>query len=40
MVKEIDPRDVFFELGNQKIIAGQEDKIIDVAIKLSKQKNN
>ncbi len=35
---DVDPRDVFFELGRQKVIAGQEDKIIDVAIKLSKAK--
>lgn len=35
---EVDPRDVFFELGHQKVIAGQEDKIIDTAIKLSKIK--
>jgi 4-hydroxy 2-oxovalerate aldolase len=36
---DVDPRDVFFELGRQKVIAGQEDKIIDVAIKLSKAKD-
>lgn len=35
---DVDPRDVFFELGRQKVIAGQEDKIIDVAMKLSKVK--
>lgn len=35
---DVDPRDVFFELGKQNIIAGQEDKIVDVAVKLSKQK--
>jgi len=34
----VDPRDVFFELGRQQVIAGQEDKIIDVAMKLSKTK--
>ena len=27
----VDPRDVFFELGRRKIIAGQEDIIIEVA---------
>jgi len=37
---DVDPRDVFFELGRQKVIAGQEDKIIDVAIKLNKLKGN
>ena len=34
----VDPRDVFFELGKEKVIGGQEDKIIDVAIRLSKQR--
>lgn len=34
----VDSRDVFFELGKEKVIGGQEDKIIDVAIRLSKQK--
>ena len=31
----IDPRDLFFELGRQKVVAGQEDMIIEVAKKLS-----
>ena len=31
----IDPRDLFFELGRQKVVAGQEDLIIEVAKKLS-----
>lgn len=31
----IDPRDVFFELGRRKVVAGQEDLIIEVAIQLS-----
>ncbi len=31
----IDPRDLFFELGRQKVVAGQEDIIIEVAKKLS-----
>lgn len=31
----VDPRDVFFELGRRKIIAGQEDLIIEVASDLS-----
>ena len=31
----IDPRDVFFELGRRKIIAGQEDIIIEVARDLA-----
>ena len=32
----VDPRDVFFELGRRKIIAGQEDIIIEVARDLAK----
>lgn len=34
----VDARDVFFELGKRKIIAGQEDLIIEVASDLAKQK--
>jgi 4-hydroxy 2-oxovalerate aldolase len=33
----IDPRDIFFELGRRKIVAGQEDIIIEVASDLAKQ---
>jgi 4-hydroxy 2-oxovalerate aldolase len=32
---EIDPRDLFFELGRRKIVAGQEDLIIEVARDLA-----
>lgn len=35
---EVDPRDIFIELGRRKIIAGQEDLIIEVASDLSKIK--
>jgi 4-hydroxy 2-oxovalerate aldolase len=31
----VDPRDVFFELGRRKIVAGQEDMIIEVATTLA-----
>ncbi|NLI78218.1 MAG: 4-hydroxy-2-oxovalerate aldolase [Candidatus Riflebacteria bacterium] len=31
----VDPRDVFFELGRRRAVAGQEDLIIDVAIELA-----
>jgi len=31
---EIDPRDIFFELGKRKVVAGQEDIIIEVAKQL------
>ena len=30
----VDPRDVFFELGRRKVVAGQEDLIIEVAMEL------
>ena len=33
----IDPRDVFFELGRRKIVAGQEDIILEVAKELALQ---
>lgn len=33
----LDPRDVFFELGRRKIIAGQEDYIMDVAKSLAEK---
>lgn len=32
---KVDPRDVFFELGRRKIIAGQEDIILEVAKELA-----
>jgi 4-hydroxy 2-oxovalerate aldolase len=31
----VDPRDVFFELGRRKVVAGQEDIIIEVAMQLA-----
>jgi 4-hydroxy 2-oxovalerate aldolase len=31
----VNPKDVFFELGHRKVVAGQEDLIIEVAMKLS-----
>ncbi|HVA66150.1 MAG TPA: 4-hydroxy-2-oxovalerate aldolase [Elusimicrobiota bacterium] len=36
----VDPRDIFFELGQRKVIAGQEDLIIEVASDLAKKKVN
>lgn len=33
----IDPRDVFFELGRRKIVAGQEDIILEVAKELAQK---
>lgn len=37
---QVDPRDIFVELGKQKAVAGQEDMIIVIAEKLSKSINN
>lgn len=36
---QVDPRDIFFELGKRKVVAGQEDIIVEVAIKLSKDRS-
>lgn len=33
----VDPRDVFFELGRRKIVAGQEDIILEVAREIAQQ---
>jgi 4-hydroxy 2-oxovalerate aldolase len=33
----IDPRDIFFELGRRKIVAGQEDMILEVAKELAQR---
>ncbi|NVN98803.1 MAG: 4-hydroxy-2-oxovalerate aldolase [Geobacteraceae bacterium] len=30
----VDPRDIFFELGRRKVVGGQEDKIVEVALEL------
>ena len=35
----LDPRDIFFELGRRKVVAGQEDMIIEVAAELSKKRS-
>lgn len=34
----VDPRDIFFELGKMGVVAGQEDMILEVAIKLAGKK--
>lgn len=36
----VDPRDIFIELGNKKIIAGQEDFVVDIAMYLAQKKNS
>jgi len=35
---KVDPRDIFVELGRRKILAGQEDFIVDIAMNLAQQK--
>ncbi len=35
---KLDPRDIFFELGRRKVIAGQEDYILEVAKDLAQKK--
>ena len=34
----LDPRDIFFKLGERKVVAGQEDLILEIAQDLIKQK--
>ena len=34
----VDSRDILIELGNRKVVGGQEDMIIDVAAQLAKEK--
>ncbi len=36
---DVDPRDIFVELGNKKIVAGQEDFVIDIAMYLAQKKD-
>ncbi len=35
---DVDPRDVFFELGQRKVVGGQEDLILEVATDLARRK--
>ncbi len=35
----VDPRDIFFELGKRKVVGGQEDMVIEVALELSQKKH-
>lgn len=37
---DVDPRDVFFELGRLKVVAGQEDMIMKVALELAREKKD
>jgi len=34
----VDPRDIFIELGRRRMVAGQEDFIVDVALELANKK--
>lgn len=34
----VDPRDVFFELGRRKVVAGQEDLILEAVVDLSQRR--
>ncbi len=36
----VDSRDIFFELGRSKAVAGQEDLIVEVALRLSEKGNS
>lgn len=38
-IYKVDPREIFIELGKRKVVAGQEDIILDVAMNLSQNKN-
>jgi 4-hydroxy 2-oxovalerate aldolase len=33
----VDPRDIFVELGKRKVVGGQEDMIVDVAMNLAQR---
>jgi 4-hydroxy 2-oxovalerate aldolase len=35
---QVDPRDIFMELGRRKAVAGQEDMIVEIAADLLKDK--
>ena len=35
----VDPRDIFIELGKRKVVAGQEDMIVEVAEQLRKKQD-
>ena len=37
---KVDPRDIFMELGRRKMVAGQEDFIVDVAVYLASRKGS
>jgi 4-hydroxy 2-oxovalerate aldolase len=36
----VDARDIFFELGRKKVVGGQEDKIVEVALELREKSTS
>lgn len=37
---QVNPIDIFIELGKRKVVGGQEDMVVEVALELAKLKNN
>ena len=37
---DLDPKDIFIELGKRKVVGGQEDMVVDVAMNLAQQRKN
>jgi 4-hydroxy 2-oxovalerate aldolase len=37
---KVDPREIFVELGKRRVVGGQEDMIVEVAIELAKKANH
>ena len=35
----VDPRDIFVELGKRRVVGGQEDMVVEVAMELAKKNN-
>jgi 4-hydroxy 2-oxovalerate aldolase len=35
---DVDPRDIFIELGKRKVVGGQEDFVVEIAIELAEKK--
>lgn len=36
----VDPRDIFIELGKKKVVAGQEDYVVDIAVYLAQKQDS
>ena len=37
---QVDPRDIFEELGRRRVVGGQEDMVVEVAMELAKKKRS